>query len=155
MASVRKQKKQEAAVEDVEASSIVIAATGKVKPQPSVAVTVHCLDGASKLVSTQAVPDTGAQVCVAGSELMSALGIPRSLLQRYGGLRDVANMLLRPLGSATCSIQYGRRSTIQEVVFVESSSRLYISLEACKQLELVQSDFPNQTPTTAVVTPDM
>ena len=132
----------------------MVAATGKVTPQPSIAVTVRYAHGSSKPICTQVVPDTGAQVCVAGPKLMGALGIPHSLLKRRGGLRDVANMLLQPLGSATCSVQYCGCSTTQEVFFVESASRFYISLEACKQLGLVHSAFPHQSPTAAIVTQD-
>ncbi|KAK8394251.1 hypothetical protein O3P69_006442 [Scylla paramamosain] len=147
-------RKQAATVEEVEASGIVVAAAGKVTPQPSISVTVRYAHGSGKPVGTQVVPDTGAQVCVAGPKLMGALGIPRSLLKRRGGLRDVANVLLRPLGSATCSVQYCGRSTTQEVFFVESANRFYISLEACKQLGLVHSDFPHQLPSAATVMQD-
>ena len=142
-------------MEEVEASGIVVAAAGKVTPQPSISVTVCYAHGSGKLVETKVVPDTGAQVCVAGPKLMGALGIPCSLLKRRGGLRDVANVFLQPLGSATCSIQYHGRSTTQEVFFVESASRFYISLEACKQLGLVHSDFPHQLPTAATVMRDI
>ena len=147
-------RKQAAAAEDVEASGTVVVATGKVMPQPSIAVTVHYAHRSSKLICTQVVPDTGAQMCVAGLKLMGALDIPHSLLKRQGSRHDVANMLLQPLGSATCSMQYCGRSTTQEVFFVESASRFYISLEACKQLGLVHSDFPHQPPTAAIVTRD-
>lgn len=76
------------------------------------------------------------------------------MLTQCKGLCDVADVLLKPLGSATCQIQYDGRSTTQEVFFVETASRCYISLEPCKQLGLVHSNFPHQPPITAPVTTD-
>ena len=76
----------------MEASGIVIVATGKVTPQPSIAVTMRYAHGSSKPICTQVVPDTGAHVCVARPKLMGVLGIPHSLLKCRGDLRDVANM---------------------------------------------------------------
>lgn len=89
---------------------------------------------------------------MAGPQLMATLGITRSLYIYRGGLRNVANELLQPLGSAVGTIQYEGRSTTQEVFLVKSASRFYISLEACKQLGLVHSNLPHQPPTTAIIT---
>lgn len=85
---------------------------------------------------------------------MSLLEVWPALLQRRAGLRDVANLPLKTLGSTKCCIRLSGRSTVQEVVFVPSVIYLYLSLGACKALCLVPEEFPFHTPVVAAVDVD-
>ncbi|XP_076042081.1 uncharacterized protein LOC143025983 [Oratosquilla oratoria] len=134
-----------AAAEDLEASGIVIAAAGAARSQPRIWVTVSHAKGKNKSAKIQAVPDTGAQVCVAGLELLTSLGVKVASLTRRGGLRDVANVKLQPLGSFPCRLQYGDKSTLQEIFVVKTATQCYISLQACRELGLVHETFPHHT----------
>ena len=140
----RSASKKAAATEDVEASGIVTAATGKAQSQPCIWVSVSDARKERTSARIQVVPDTGAQVCVAGPGLLATLGIKETSLVRRGSLRDVANVCLKPMGAFTCHIQHGSRSTTQEVFVMKTASRCYISLQACKDLGLVHVDFPHQ-----------
>lgn len=123
-----------------------MAATGN---QPQLWVNVsHAREGARQ-ASLQVVPDTGAQVCIAGPSLLAALNIKPATLKRRAGLRDVANVVLKPMDSTTCHIEYSGRRTTQEVFFIETASRCNISLETCRELGLVHADFPHQSPAVA------
>ena len=55
------------------------------------------------------------------------------------------------MGSAPCIIKCGGRSTTQDVYFMKTAKRLYLSLSACKQLELVPDSFPHHTHSIAPV----
>ncbi|XP_076036521.1 uncharacterized protein LOC143022265 [Oratosquilla oratoria] len=135
-------KSKKAAAMEGEASGIVIAAAGKAQSQPCIWVTVSDTRKETS-ARIRVVPDTGAQVSVAGPGLLAALGDTKSLVSR-GSLRDVANVSLKPMGAVTCRMQHGSRFTTQEVFVVKTASRCYISLQACKDLGLVHPNFPHQ-----------
>ncbi|KAK8387813.1 hypothetical protein O3P69_020024 [Scylla paramamosain] len=78
-------------------SGSVTTAGANVSRQPTIEVTVALGKGAKH--RTAAVADTGAQVCVAGAALLSSLNIQPTQLQGRAGLRDVADLPLRCLGS--------------------------------------------------------
>ena len=101
--------------------------------------------------SVMAVADTGAQVCVAGPDLMASLGLQPAMLRRRAGLRDLAKIQLPCLGTAQCHIALPDRSTMREVYFVKSVERLYLSKAACVELGLVPPDFPRPLPLVAAV----
>ncbi|MPC54440.1 hypothetical protein E2C01_048359 [Portunus trituberculatus] len=134
-----------AATEDLEASGIVIATAGAAMCQPRIWVTVSHAHGGRKSARIQAVPDTGAQVYVAGLELLAALDIKTAFLIHRGSLRDVANINLQPLGSVSCHLQYGDRSTTQEVFIESTATQCYMSLWASRKLGLVHERFLHHT----------
>ena len=78
--------KQSAATKELEASGIVVAITGKAQSQSCIWVTVCWAPEGRKPARIQAVWDTGAQVCVTGSELLAILGIRTVSLKRGGSL---------------------------------------------------------------------
>ncbi|KAK8403201.1 hypothetical protein O3P69_000382 [Scylla paramamosain] len=122
-------------------NSVTVGAAG-IAPEPLLQVQLVPQVG-GQACTTTAVADTGAQVCVAGPALMSSLGLRPALLQRRAGLRDLAKIPLASLGAAPCHISLPGRSTLQEVHFVKSVERLYLSCTACKELRLVHSGFPH------------
>ena len=103
----------------------------------------------------QAVPDTGAQVCVTGPELLATLGIRTASLIRGVSLRDMADTNLKPLGSFTYHMQYSDRSTTQEVFAMKMATQCYISLQVCTDLGLVHADFPHQSQVAASIITDV
>ncbi|KAK3888979.1 hypothetical protein Pcinc_006984 [Petrolisthes cinctipes] len=151
----RSKGKQVAATEEMEASGIIIAATRNVERQPFIWVKVSIGNNERKSAKIQVVPDTGAQVCVAGPGLLAALNIIKTSLVNRGNLKDVANVSLKPIGSFTCCIQHGSRTTTQEIYILETATRCYVSLQACKDLGLVHADFPYQSPVVAPTSADV
>lgn len=130
-------------------NSVTVGAT-TVSSEPVLQVEVaQQVSGVSKLMVV--VADTGAQVCVAGPALMSSLGLRPVLLQRRAGIRDVAGAPLSTMGALPCRISYCGHSTVQEVHFVKSVERLYLSLDTCKALGLVHNHFPHPLPQVANV----
>ncbi|KAK8378978.1 hypothetical protein O3P69_009604 [Scylla paramamosain] len=124
-------------------SGSVTTAGANVSRQPTIEVKVALGKGAKH--RTAAVADTGAQVCVAGAALLSSLNIQPTQLQGRAGLRDVADLPLRCLGSCRCDIYLGGHATQQEVYFVPSARSLFLSLSACKELGLVPAGFPHHS----------
>ena len=122
-----------------------VVAAASPSSQPLLTVHVSC-PGPGLGVAARAVADTGAQVCVAGPALLTALAIKPAALRRRAGLRDLANVHLRALGSAQCQVSLLGRTSLQEVYFVEAVQQLYLSLAACKALGLVHGDFPHHRP---------
>lgn len=90
--------------------------------------------------------------CLAGVNLLKRLNIKPLRLQKRVGLRHVADLTLKSLGSCVCRINLGGLSTRQEVYFVSSSKVLFLSLGACKELRLVHTDFLHLIPLVAAVT---
>ena len=130
----------------LDTSGAVIVAEARHAPQPVIDVTVGRMD---TLTHTVAVADTGAQVCVAGPALLSSIKLRPALLQRRAGLRDVADLPLECMGSASCRISCGGASTDQEIYFMKTAKKLYLSLKACKDLGLVPLEFPHHVPVVA------
>ena len=97
------------------------------------------------------VADTGAQVCVAGPELLRILKLKPSQLQHRTGLRDVANRIPTPLGSFTCNIELNKKTVTQDIYFIKSAKGCYISLSVCKKLGIVHQNFPLPMTTVASV----
>ena len=128
----------------------VVIAEARHTPQPTIKVVVTHASG-SDGAQMSAVADTGAQVCVAGPALLSSINLRPALLQRRAGLRDVADLPLKCMGSAPCHIKCGERSTVQDVYFMKTAKRFYISLKACKELGLVSETFPHQPTSVASV----
>ncbi|KAK8398888.1 hypothetical protein O3P69_004170 [Scylla paramamosain] len=124
-------------------SGSVTTAGANVSRQPTIEVTVALGKGAKH--RTAAVADTGAQVCVAGAALLSSLNIQPTQLQGRAGLRDVADLPLRCLGSCRCDIYLGGHASQQEVYFVPFARSLFLSLSVCKELGLVPAGFPHHS----------
>ncbi|KAK8381431.1 hypothetical protein O3P69_018484 [Scylla paramamosain] len=121
------------------ASAVV--ATAKVTRQPQLQILVSRPEGGPQHPTT-AIADTGAQVCVAGPTLLRILGLSPRQMQERAGLRDLAGINLPTLGATTCHFSIPGRSTQRDVYFVKSVDKIYLSLDACKDLGLVHTDFP-------------
>ena len=90
-----------------------------------------------------AVADTGAEVCVAGSQHLSLLGLSIAQLQKPKvRLVDIVGKVVPVWGMAPCVIKIGQVKSEQTVYFVKSASCVFLSLNACKALGLVPKNFP-------------
>ena len=56
-------------------------------------------------------------------------------------------------GSYHCQISVNNEHTYQAIYFVQTAKTCFISLTACKELNLVHKSFPNQLPTVGVTYP--
>ena len=91
-----------------------------------------------------AVPDTGAQVTVAGISYLQKCGLKESQLNKPPhSLKHVGGGFLVVVGSRVLSIKH-KKTVIDELVyFVKGLETLFLSLTACKNLQLVHKSFPN------------
>ena len=135
------------------ALTLAAAGTPTALPQPTLAVRI-CHDRLQHGIVVNAIADTGAQVCVAGPELLEQLCLKPTQLYHHAQLRDVADRTLKPYGSFKCSIQLGNRHAIQDIFFIKSAKACYLSLAVCKQLGLVHQNFPSPIVTIASMTLD-
>lgn len=130
---------------DVAVSGIMIAVTGCAQSQPRIWVTVSVAQKKETSTRIQVVPDTGTQVCVARPELLATLGIEAVSLVYRGCLRNLPKVSLKPMGVFACRIQHDSCSATQEIFVMKAATKCYVSLQACKNLDLVLADFPHQT----------
>ncbi|MPC31968.1 hypothetical protein E2C01_025269 [Portunus trituberculatus] len=87
---------------------------------------------------TTAVADTRAQVCITGRPLLESLGIPPGQLHASPRtVNHVASGGVKLLGSLTCEVTVGAITTSECVYIAEGVQRLYLSLRACRALQLV------------------
>ena len=131
--------------ETTEVSSVLVASLAD-ESQPRINVSVKC---EARRAEVLVIPDTGAQVCVAGPELPVALGVQPRALGRRVSLRDVAQRRLRCTGALSCELRLAGRTSKQEVIIAPDLKNLYISKKACVELGLVPHDFPNPLPLAA------
>ena len=130
-------------------------------PQPfiSVSVAANPLDaqdlglptptyGTTPSASYPAMADTGCQSCLAGTKLLSKLGLDRKHLTpvtmkmtaaNKSGIRIAGALALRISGTSPSG---DTLETRQMVYFTDSSDRLFLSKQACVSLGMISSQFP-------------
>ena len=132
-------------------------------PQPTVAVSVkHCPDDtrslqlpsnvtSSRPLSTTypATADTGCQSCLAGTTLLHQMGLTHANLNRVKMRMTAAdNRPINIIGALILRIS-GKTSnnetleTRQVVYFTDSTSKLFLSRQACAALGLIPDQFPS------------
>ena len=93
-----------------------------------------------------AVADTGAECCVAGLDQMRALQLTEGKIDPTDAdLRHAGGGALKVLGSKICCLRVRGRATTAPVYFVRGVKRLFLSIAACKALNLVHANFPHHT----------
>ena len=94
-------------------------------------------------VESEVVADTGAQVTVAGTSHMKLFGIkPNQLTSSKECLKHAGGKQLNVLGSYPMYIIHNKKLIEQEIYFVTGVTKIFLSLTACKDLCLVDRDFP-------------
>lgn len=71
------------------------------------------------------------------------------MLRRVSDLHDDANLSLKCLGSAACSITLSNHTMNQDIYFLQLVGILFLSLQARRSLGLVPENFPHYVPATA------
>ena len=91
------------------------------------------------------IPDTGAEVTIAGEMYLPMLKIKkRNLRVPTETLKHVAGGKVPVIGSCYLSFQIYGQSVIEEVYFVPNISHIFLSIGACKGLKLISPNFPYQ-----------
>ena len=129
------------ATKTVSASAIVIATVCHVnkvnRPLPQIDITIR-----HQLLT--AIPDTGAQVTVAGPAYLKKCGLkPHHLQLPPHNLKHVGGDNLEILGSYMLPIKHAEIIINELVYFVKGFNLLFLSLDACKRLKLIHSSFPH------------
>ena len=131
----------------------------KPDPQPQVEVLLAvCHTGYQQLGITQprngkqsmatALPDTGAQMVVAGPNTLHKLGVTKSeLIPLSSGVNAANNQQLKLLGGLLLLIsgtgQDGVKRISKQLCYIaEGISRVFLSKSACKDLGIISPDFP-------------
>ncbi|XP_064110363.1 DNA ligase 3-like [Macrobrachium nipponense] len=79
-------------------------------------------------VVVEAVPDTGAEVCIVGVDLLPKLGLKVPNLSRCNVIVNHAGKSLRIYGSVDMLIELGDKSVSTSVIVVQGATRFYMSL---------------------------
>ena len=97
-----------------------------------------------KSVHLDSIADTGAQVPVGGLKQMKQLGISEENLRKVPHiLKHAGGKHLKVAGVATVTLTHNNTSVKTDVYFAPAVSYLYLSLDNCKDLNLVHRDFPH------------
>lgn len=103
-------------------------------------------DFVTKPCSLNVIPDTGAEVTVAGEKYLSILKVKKSWLNPpKKNLKHVGGGRISVIGSCYLSFTVNLQTTIQEVHFIPNTSNIFLSITACKELKLIPQDFPYKT----------
>ena len=109
-------------------------------------VPIHVGHGDRPPEMIDAVADTGAGATVAGPSHMRRLGIDRhNLRPPPHTLQHVGGHKLPVLGVYSIYITHNSEMIETDVYFVEGVTRMYLSLDSCKKLCLIDDDFPLNT----------
>ena len=131
----------------------------RAEPQPSLPVSVSvCQDGYrqvkmpaprnTRTVNITALPDTGAQMVVAGMELVSRLGVTRKeLFPVSSGIRAANSEGLKLVGGLLITVSVTgsdgvTRSGSYMCYVSEKVNRLFLSKSACRDLGVISENFP-------------
>ncbi len=98
-----------------------------------------------KKYKVNALPDTGANICLAGRDLMNSMDIPESSLHSCSKVVHTAGgHHIKTFGSINMELQLdSKEKSVQTVYFAEKIKRFYLSKQACIQLKILPADFPN------------
>ena len=93
--------------------------------------------------TSNALADTGAQVCTAGPEFLSSLGIQESfLITTNMSVRGVTHSAVTLMGAAFLEVSAMGISTKQVVYFAREARSLILSEKTLKDLGVIPPDFP-------------
>ena len=97
----------------------------------------------AETVRALSLPDTGAQVTIAGMNLVHSLGMTKGdLVKVKTGVSAANNGKLTLLGGVFMNLTREGEETRQLVYVAEEATHLYLSKTACRDLGMVSEDFP-------------
>ena len=106
----------------------------------SLVVGVGCVDRPQTI---DAIPDTGAEVTVAGECFLVILGIKKKhLVPPSQKLKHVAGGQIEVLGCCQLSLECWGTSIIEKVFFIANITNMFLSLDALKKLRIIHKEFP-------------
>ena len=101
-----------------------------------------------KETCVEAIPDTAAQITLAGTDLINSMNISRqSLIQVSQRIKDVSSQALPIIGALLLDItgqdKEGHSITSTQLVYIaKGAKRILLSKKACQELGIISSDFP-------------
>ena len=99
------------------------------------------------------IADTGAEVTVIGDKFLRSLGIKLSMLNPpKTRLKHVAGGEITVVGSCWLSFRVNGHNCTEEVYFVTGIPDIFLSLPACKELSIVNKNFPQGIQQEACIT---
>ena len=129
--------------------------------QPIIKISVHAdpshiqklgltasLTGSTPIVSHTAMADTGCQSCLSGVDLLSKLGlnnshlVPVSLKMNAANITAIKIIGALPLCITGISPNGINHRTHQIVYFTDSTTRMFLSKQACETLGIISKNFP-------------
>lgn len=125
------------------ASGIIISAINRARNNKSDMPTIQIRINGSKSMFP-AIPDTGAQVSVAGENhltLFSSNG--RTLNKPDHCLTHVGGGSMEIMGVDEVNITYNNINIKENIYYVKGVKNIFLSLKACKELKLIHRNFPN------------
>ena len=134
-------------------------AARRAEPQPVVTVSVSvCSEGYEQVgipaprkprtITSPALPDTGAQMVVAGMDLVHRLGVTRKeLFPVTSGIRAANSEGLKLIGALLLTVSAvgadGNTRTGSHMCYIsENVTRLFLSKAACRDLGIIGQNFP-------------
>ena len=92
------------------------------------------------------IPDTGAEVTVAGRNLLQDLKLKEKdfNLKENRNLYCANNTKMDVIGTALVKIKLNDVETKENIVFCENQSNILLSWKVCKRLSIIPQDFPTQ-----------
>ena len=104
----------------------------------------------SGIFAMSAVTDTGCQTSTAGVDILKKLSIPeRYLIPTCHRIIGITDTHLHIMGALLLEMEYNDRVTRQMVYISSNSGGLYLSETACKELGLIDRNFPKCDPSTS------
>ena len=129
-----------------QASTIEISdVTNNKNKTPRIKVSVSTMDSSGNQCNLQAVPDTGAEANIGGTNILQKLNIKKNELQPVYEKIIAANKTeISALGKTKVHIQYGNVSTNEEIIICPDRKELLLSWKTCQNLHIINEKFPEQ-----------
>ena len=112
---------------------------------PGIKVSVPTMDSSENQCNLQAVPDTGAEANIAGTNILQKLNIKKNELQPVYEKIIAANKTeISALGNTKVHIQYGNVNTNEEIIVCPDRNELLLSWKTCQNLHIINEKIPEQ-----------
>ena len=96
-----------------------------------------------KEVTVSVFPDSGANICLAGTQFLQSFGIDeRELIPCKNEISVVGGGKLSPVGRVDALIQIGKRRTKQVLYFCKNVDRIFLSKQACMSTGILPPCYP-------------
>lgn len=126
---------------------IKLASVSSSRRAPQIIVSVFHVDTHMALGKVSVTPDTGAEISVAGLDILNQLDWHiNNLLPVDVQLVTASNQSLDPVGQMSVTLHYGDQSVVVELIICSDVSGVLLSWFACKDLGILHSSYPDPLP---------